>query len=461
VFSYGNDHYYSQLSNALRTIERITTPPTHSNTLKSHRTQTHGNTGIVSHVQSVKDGILNYIPDFQPAKTTLDIDYDKKDSIRQYQEQHPVAHQTILQFEIQTRNMPPLMESDDVLVNVEVNAMTGVWFPGSIARVNKDGTYEVFLDEEEDDDDDDDKEFMTVSRALLRTFDEPYSTTSEEDAMERDEGLPSHGPPRQNINVGQRVLIRVNAPWWNQGSVLEQIPADHNNDEHGYKVQVYDGEGTVVIVGETDVITQAEPLPPASPTEDADDSESTDESSTQQISKMFQESLQQTLRGMEKNANDINVYDLEGVGDGCIITCFWSGGSIVATWDGGTHIDVNFFASLDDPDQNQINSNNNGGLFQEELFEHLLLRAFPLSLNLMLRDEHPRGFGRVVNFREELQSMPHWASFGDVVDSSQGGYDNDPEEDDEGGDNDDDMDFDDDDDDDNDNDDDDDDDDDQ
>lgn len=120
----------------------------------------------------------------------------------------------------------------------------------------------------------------------------------------------------------------------------------------------------------------------------------------------------------------------------------------MATWDGGTHIDVNFFASLYDPDQNEINNNNNsnnGGLFQEELFEHLLLRAFPLSLNLMLRDEHPRGFGRVVNFREELQSMPHWVSFGDVVDSSQGGYNTDLGDDDEGEDNDDDMDFDDDD----------------
>jgi hypothetical protein len=84
-------------------------------------------------------------------------------------------------------------------------------------------------------------------------------------------------------------------------------------------------------------------------------------------------------------------------GDGCLVTARWSGGNVIATWDGRRHVNVNLY--LADEDQNLARS---------------FSRAFAISskLEVTLRDVQPRGSGRLVNFRSHVDSEqePHWTS---------------------------------------------------
>ena len=92
------------------------------------------------------------------------------------------------------------------------------------------------------------------------------------------------------------------------------------------------------------------------------------------------------------------IHEYCDVGDGCVFVAYWSGGSVVLVWDGRVHVDVNFFTYKED-----IGSVNE---FQRTLTQHIPF------LQLQLRDEQPRGFGRVVNFSKDIQQMgeiPHWA----------------------------------------------------
>lgn len=65
-------------------------------------------------------------------------------------------------------------------------------------------------------------------------------------------------------------------------------------------------------------------------------------------------------------------------------------------WDGGVHVNVNLF--MDNTIGNSKTS-----------IHDIFIEKVP-SLTLFSHDKQPRGFGRVVNFIDELQSHPHWAS---------------------------------------------------
>ena len=89
----------------------------------------------------------------------------------------------------------------------------------------------------------------------------------------------------------------------------------------------------------------------------------------------------------------------EDIGEGCVVAILWQAGSIIVLWDGRKHVDMNVF-TYDD---------------QKIDFAHRLVDEFRLSLtglDLVLRDEQPRGVGRVVNFRRDLAPRlpPWWAT---------------------------------------------------
>jgi len=86
------------------------------------------------------------------------------------------------------------------------------------------------------------------------------------------------------------------------------------------------------------------------------------------------------------------------IGDGCLIICFWSKGSIIVLWDGKFHVDINFF------------------LFEESVQNaNFFIRNFNNklpSLSIRLRDEQPRGNGRVVNLLKDINNSnvkPYWS----------------------------------------------------
>jgi len=104
-----------------------------------------------------------------------------------------------------------------------------------------------------------------------------------------------------------------------------------------------------------------------------------------QIEEAFRHTLQsigdETLRKA-----DIQVYD---VGRGCVAVSIWPGGSIVLLWNGMTRIDVNLFTLVD----NEKMHDDLEIVFMERVS----------SIDILSRDNQPRGLGRVVLFEDERE----------------------------------------------------------
>jgi hypothetical protein len=103
-----------------------------------------------------------------------------------------------------------------------------------------------------------------------------------------------------------------------------------------------------------------------------------------------------SMEGHGFQSNSIKVYN--DFGDGCVIVAIWPSGTAILVWNGRSHMDVNFF-TLDQ---------------SEKPFERFA-SAFVDSLDFDVMssyDLQPRGLGRVVNFRSDLEHqdrIPHWA----------------------------------------------------
>jgi hypothetical protein len=89
-------------------------------------------------------------------------------------------------------------------------------------------------------------------------------------------------------------------------------------------------------------------------------------------------------------------YAATSYGDGLLLVNIWSGGSITVLWDGRAHVDVNLFT--------YENHANKAKAFEANF-------RFESGLKTILRDEQPRGVGRVVSYLKDLEDYetPHWA----------------------------------------------------
>lgn len=111
---------------------------------------------------------------------------------------------------------------------------------------------------------------------------------------------------------------------------------------------------------------------------------------TEAIAKGFEKVMES-----ERVGNDLFSTSYASVGDGIVQLAIWDGGMIILVWDGRIQVDVNIFCA------------------DRDILKGLQLdveKAF-LNLHIKLRDFHPRGYGSVVNFAEDLEDMrePHWA----------------------------------------------------
>merc|ERR1712161_146328 len=88
-----------------------------------------------------------------------------------------------------------------------------------------------------------------------------------------------------------------------------------------------------------------------------------------------------------------NIKSFDKVGDGCLLVACWSGGNVIL-WDGRQHIDINLFTYAEDFDTSKK-------------FEGIFTSYIP-KLTTKLRDEQPRGTGRVVNFLGDIEHEAHW-----------------------------------------------------
>jgi len=326
VFSSGDDKFYSHLAKVVETSEK--------------------ETGFMAEVRSVKDGIMNYKPDLEPSIVT-DSDYNSFSAYEQWKTQQPFGHQSIFQFGVKTQHSP-LSPEEKVLVNVNINAMTGSWYPAQVVGQNDDGTYNIIYDDSE--------EKESFNRKLIRKLDTDIDSSA------------------LRLGVGDRVLINDEYSWWHQGSVLEILADDI------YKVQIYNGEGTISIVERYDLMPQQE---------------------TVNSNRLPRISIPTLKKGLVSSLTEMGIDGVVNInadiGDGCIITVFWSQGSVILSWDGWTNVEVNLFTDIESSKTSK-------------LFDNIFLERIPF-LSLFSHDEQPRGIGRVVNFSNEIQSRPHWASY--------------------------------------------------
>lgn len=121
--------------------------------------------------------------------------------------------------------------------------------------------------------------------------------------------------------------------------------------------------------------------------------------SNDDMNELSEESLRDSLREAISASRYPGIDDIRAFatsGDGCLLVAVWSAGSVIVVWDGRGHVDLNLFT---------YEENNQ---YANELDEGFRSGT---SLETRLRDEQPRGIGRVVSYFGDLEGndVPHWA----------------------------------------------------
>lgn len=127
------------------------------------------------------------------------------------------------------------------------------------------------------------------------------------------------------------------------------------------------------------------------------------ESSTKTSALTIQMAVENTIASIPENLTtnsgefvEIHQWNKE-VGDGSILISLWSEGSIIVLWDGRFHVDINLFLYDENVEKSKI-------------IYDTFLKSLPTFFTT-LRDEQPRGTGRIVNFFKDTAtpSKPHWS----------------------------------------------------
>ena len=143
AFSSGDNYFYSNLMDVLASIEY--------------------KTGMVATVRNVMNGVSNYVPNFAPTKTASFNDYNYSAPLTQWQCQHQLGKQTLLQFKASEKLfITPLREAlqdalfelklgrdniDDIFMEVHDSigcVIVGSWLQGSVV-LNWDGKDHVSI----------------------------------------------------------------------------------------------------------------------------------------------------------------------------------------------------------------------------------------------------------------------------------------------------------------------------
>ncbi|KAL7575289.1 hypothetical protein ACA910_001814 [Epithemia clementina (nom. ined.)] len=300
--------------------------------------------GLQSEIQKSTVGFTGHVPDFRPTAVFSNHDYDMEPSRRQYLSQRPVGVQLVLQFEA-VHPQAPIFTGALVMINdddeADVASLADTWSQGRVLGVD----YETATYHVE-------KtilrERLSVGRKSLRVIND-YSAISP-------------------LELGEPVLLLSGEAWYH--GVVTVI---HNDGT--YQVQAFDGD--VFILRREHLVRFTEEL-------------------LAQEEPVRVDALKKSFEGALHHLDPLQVShrsQWRSVGDGCIFTGLFAGGGIVASWDGRIHIDVNIFLEGETGHQQAA-----------EAVEEILFNAIP-NLSRIQYDLHPRGFGRVVNFKQDLESM--------------------------------------------------------
>jgi len=285
-----------------------------------------------------KSGVTSYIPDFNASMPIFNEDYDVELSLAQWHSQTPVAHQEILQMEIE-QHPHPIHEGERVLANFREHPLEGIWAIGTVNSSNPiNETHEIVFAR---------REFSkTMERRRLRSLDNSTSILSKGEIV----------LVRTNINGKER---------WRQG-YIKGINADAT---YQARIMTLDQDLTIASVPREDLMHQYETKPPLTVSQ-----EMTVAKLEHAVEKAFlASSIKPYLRVVES----------ETVGLGCILLATWKSGNLVVTWDGKMHVDLNLVVDLEAGEASN----------PVEAFRNALSG---LGLGVVGRDIMPRGYGKVV-----------------------------------------------------------------
>ena len=319
---------------------------------------------LLSHdMRNTRVGMVGHVPDFSPGIVATDEDYDLTDAFEQWQSQHPMGHQTIFQYELQ-RPATSIPIGASVLINDHIHPWDGTWLTGKVLDVEDNGDYRVLFNVSGVEQD--------VSRHLLLEI----SDHSRE------------FPLKFADLVLYRWIDYGPKETWYQGSIVKVNP------DGSYKLQAFDGYGELVIMERGDIILRSEK--PQKPTDLPLFSGAN-----------FSQLMDDVFEHLDSEDPEETAVTRISVGDGSVIASPFAGGYLVASWDGSAHIDVNIFV-----ENGKTNPGRNKAVdtFVEKTVKSVFAEEVPALVKVQ-SDTHPRGYGRVVNSRQDLESM--W--FGDYV----------------------------------------------
>jgi spermidine synthase len=312
-------------------------------------------TQLTPALDTVISGDVAYVPNFSPDFFNNQA-YDNSRAYSQWKSQKPIGYQLVSQMELKAPVIP-LKVGEQVLYQFHNHVWLGLWTEATVVRQNQDLTYYIESEHAGSEE--------SVSRDSLRRLDFDVTAT-----------------PIPTVDIGARVLYHRELHGtllWLQGFVVSR-----SEDGRKYQVRQYEQDGLILEVDVADFmpqyeITNADVLPKLSMTK---------------LETTFRSALSKVAG--EGHSKGIQ---LQGhlVGSGCVITAFWNGCSTVLVWDGAKHIDINLF--LDGEDDEAVT----------ELFYGALMDKIPF-LAIVVKDDQPRGYGGVINFRSETEPFrePFW-----------------------------------------------------
>jgi len=299
--------------------------------------------GLTTTINSVQGGKHGYMADFDPPIVADESSYDRSAADDQWKSQNPLGMQSVTQFETKIPQ-PPVYVNEIVLGNFDVHPLTGKWFPATVKSITKNGTFDILYEGAED---------LGLQKGIPRSQIRKWEIVDD-------------------LSGSEAVLAKRRDGTWYMGKVLEIMP------DNELKVHLYNGEGLVEILPLEDMMQRyekPEKVPPS-------------EVSCPLLKEMLQKGV--SLASVsDPISGEIHMDVHDGAGDGCVATAFWSEGDAVATWDGGHHIDLNIFTFEENMEMHKK--------FSEDFI------GTTSSFAMVSKNWQPRGFGRVVNFKDEMK----------------------------------------------------------
>ena len=215
---------------------------------------------------------------------------------------------------------------------------------------------------------------VVVSANSDGTYDIEY------DGGDFDVGLPRKRLHKlESVSVGEKVLADFNGNGeWFPATIVSE------NSDGSFNVEYHDGDDE-----ESVSIHQIRKISNTVKKEEKPRNLTKDE---------VKDAFKHTLASMKsKDIASAKLEEFTNLGDGCVLAAVWPEGNVVVLWDGRKHVDINLFTYAESVE------------FADE-FVSQFKSTIPL-LEIALRDEQPRGFGRVVNFLHDIEPRvdPHWA----------------------------------------------------